>query len=288
MKRKGGVRLIGLFGSPVGHSLSPAMHNAAFKALGLPWTYLPFEVRPSVFQAALNAVKALGMPGCNLTIPLKELSLRYLDEISEPVRLIGAVNTVENRDGVLRGHNTDGEGYIRSLIEECGIVLQGKNVLIVGAGGAARGIAFSLIRRGVGSISVCNRALDFYRAKRLIRDIKRAFPGAHLACLPLKEGALKRIFPSVDLLIHATPMGTGGKGVVPLPLGELKREAVVSDIVYNPRVTPLLRQALDIGLRVHHGIGMLLHQGAMSLEIWTKRKAPLDIMRKALCKNPLS
>jgi len=286
MKRKEVMRLVGLFGCPVGHSLSPAMHNAAFKAVGLPWTYLPFEVRPSGLQAALNAVKALGMPGCNLTIPLKEISLRYLDELSEPARFIGAVNTVENLNGVLRGHNTDGGGYIRSLIEECNeecnIVLHKKNVLIVGAGGAARGIAFALMKKGVGSISICNRAVDFYRAKRLVRDIKRAFPGAKLAVIPLKEKALARIFPSVDLLIHATPMGMGGKGVVPLPLEELRREAVVSDIVYNPRVTPLLRQALNLGLRVHHGIGMLLHQGAMSFEIWTKRKAPLNIMRKAI------
>lgn len=275
-------RVVAIFGYPVRHSLSPAMHNAAFKALGLPWTYIPCEVRPSVLRAALDSVRAMDMPGCNLTIPLKEKALKYVDTLSDPAQLTGAVNTVVNRKGILAGYNTDGEGFVQSLKEELGFDPREKKIVIIGAGGAARGIAFAVAMKGAGFIGIVNRHEG--RAKRLERDVAGAFSHIELFSGPPRDRILHGLFHRADLLVHATSVGMEGKGVLPLPLEELRENVIVSDIVYRPYMTRLLRRAQGLGLRVHPGMGMLLHQGAVSLGLWTHRRAPIDIMRKTLKK----
>jgi len=283
MEISGKTKVIGIFGDPVEHSLSPLMHNAVIKELGLDMVYVPWRVRPAMLEVAIMAIRALGIPGVNLTIPHKEKVLKYLDEIDDEARITGAVNTVVNDNGALVGYNTDGAGLAMSLYEEHAFSPEGKNITIIGAGGAARGIAASMAMKGAGRICIANRTPD--RAENLAHEFSNEIAAAAFVAVGLEGGALKEILSNTDLLVNASSAGMNGVNNLHLPLEALPKEAIVSDIVYKPIQTTLLLDAVKLGLRVEDGLGMLACQGAMSFSLWTGHSPPAAIMKKSLKKE---
>ena len=276
------TKTLGIFGYPISHTLSPAMHNAVIKALGLDMVYLPFEVKPSNLKEAINGIKSLGIIGVNITIPHKESVIRFLDDISEEARLVGAVNTIVYKDRKLVGYNTDGSGYMASLKEELGFNPKSKRIIIIGAGGAARGILAALATQKPKSITVANRTLS--RAVSLIKAFKGKFRDTRFEAINLDDNMLKMSFNSVDLLINTTSVGMKQGKALKIPLETLPKIAIVSDIIYNPLETLLLKKAKKLGLTTHGGLGMLVHQGARSFKLWTGMDAPMNVMRKAALK----
>lgn len=276
------TKTLGIFGHPISHTLSPVMHNAVIKALGLDMAYLPFEVKPPNLKEAINGIKSLGIIGVNITIPHKESVIRFLDDISEEARLVGAVNTIVNKDRKLVGYNTDGSGYMASLKEELGFNPKSKRIIIIGAGGAARGILAALATQKPKSITVANRTLS--RAVSLIKAFKGKFRDTRFEAINLDDNMLKMSFNSVDLLINTTSVGMKQGKALKIPLETLPKIAIVSDIIYNPLETLLLKKAKKIGLTTHGGLGMLVHQGARSFKLWTGMDAPMNVMRKAALK----
>ena len=276
------TKIVGIFGYPIGHTISPVMHNAAIKALGLDMVYLPFEVKPSELREAIKCIKSIGIIGVNITIPHKEAVIKFIDDVSEEARHIGAVNTIVNKDSRLIGHNTDGYGYITSLKEECNFNPKGKNIAILGAGGAARGILVALSVKKPKTIIIANRTLA--RAISLIKAFKGKFPETKFEAVDLNKDILKKYFKDIELLINTTSVGMKKNETVEIPLELLPKTAVVSDIVYNPLETLLLKKAKKLGLTTHSGLGMLVHQGVKSFKLWTGMDAPIEVMRKAALK----
>ncbi len=272
--------LTGVFGDPIAHSLSPAMQTAAFRRRRLHYVYLKFRVPAPDLQAALRGAALLGFRGVNLTIPLKEAALRLVDVLTPVARNTGAVNTVTfGGPGRIEGHSTDGAGFLRAFHEAWKTGVRGEKVLLLGAGGAARSVAFALASAGVRAISLCD--LDGKRLARLLRDLRdRAKFRARGAQCPLPR-IDDRMLDGVTLVVNATPLGMDGRSV-PLMPGLLAPAMRVVDLVYNPAVTPLIRMARRRGLRCINGEGMLVHQGALSFERWTGRRAPVAAMRHAL------
>lgn len=271
----GKTKIVGLFGYPVEHTLSPYMHNAAFESLRLDYCYLPFRVRPEDLKTAVNAIKALNMRGMNITIPHKEAIIPLLDELDKEADLIGAVNTVLHEDGRLIGYNTDGKGFIRSLKEEGGIIPKGNRILIIGAGGAARAIAFSLAIEGAEKIFIND--IITQKAKELSSAIIAKTSSEAIYIKDLKEGIEK-----VNVIINATPLGMKKEDPLPISPELLSQRLFVYDIVYNPPETSLLREARSKGAKALGGLGMLLYQGALSFKIWTGQEPPMDVMKKAI------
>jgi shikimate dehydrogenase len=274
----------GIFGFPVAHSRSPAMHNRAFEALGLDARYVPFAVAPEHLGDAVRGARALGIRGWNVTLPHKTAILPWLDEVDPVASAIGAVNTVIRDRDHLRGTNTDAEGLTRALLE-AGATLAGTRATVLGAGGAARASVVGLARAGAGRINVAARQRD--RAEALVNELRGSLPGVVLAACDLAESSLTAVFAETDLLVQATSAtldGTpaAGRFTDGLPLGLLPATALVTDLVYKPLQTSLLRAAADRGLNTLDGLGMLLHQGALAFELWTGRTAPLAPMRAAL------
>ncbi|MBI5809806.1 MAG: shikimate dehydrogenase [Deltaproteobacteria bacterium] len=285
MRITGQTKITGIFGDPVGHTLSPSMHNAAFEALGLDWVYVPFHVRAkpaSSLKEAVLAVRSLDMAGVNVTIPHKERVIRYLDDVDEAARHIGAVNTIVNRDGRLVGHNTDGAGYLLSLREETGFIAKGKNIVVLGAGGAARAVLYSILAAGPSTVVIANRTIK--RADTLADEFRERFKAVDIKTVDLRKEIVERRSSGAHLLVNTTSLGMTGFEGLDIGVDSLSPEAVVSDAVYRPLETGLLRRASERGLKTHCGLGMLVRQGALSFELWTGEKAPLDVMRKAALK----
>ncbi len=282
MKITGSTRVAGIFGDPVEHSLSPAMHNAAFDSMGLNMAYVPFHVGAGtlkVLKGAVAGIRALNIFGVNVTIPHKQKVIKYLDAVDPSALAIGAVNTIVNKDGALHGYNTDGSGYLLSLREELGFTPENKNIVLLGAGGAARGIFFSLIHGKARSIVIANRTLK--RAVRLASEFKSHAGGTEIKTTGLKKNLIKPFAADADLIINTTSLGLMGHGKADLPLEDLPSKAIVSDIVYRPIETDLIKDARKMGLPTHTGLGMLVHQGALSFELWTGLTAPVEVMRAA-------
>ncbi|MCL6612379.1 MAG: shikimate dehydrogenase [Peptococcaceae bacterium] len=285
----GKTRVCGIFGHPVGHSFSPAMHNAAFDHLGMNWVYVPFPVRPPGLPAAVEAVRALDLAGVNVTVPHKEAAAGLMDRLSPAARLSGAVNTIVNDGGVLTGHNTDGEGFVRALEEEAGIGAATGPALILGAGGAARSVALALALSGSPEVIVANRSGD--RAAGLCELIKSTGCAASVLNwpgLPERGDGDCRDWAAVlgraRLVVQTTPLGMHPREgeVPPFPFNLLNAGHVVVDLIYNPARTGFMERCRAAGARVFNGTGMLLHQGAMAFELWTGKTPPLEVMRSAL------
>ncbi|MBI3610951.1 MAG: shikimate dehydrogenase [Nitrospirae bacterium] len=276
----GRTTLVGIMGYPIRHSLSPLMHNAAFEALGLDCRYIPLEVKPRQVRSALNALRRLGFRGFNVTIPHKRRILSFLDRLTPEARFIGAVNTVEIRNGRLIGHNTDGRGFYRAFAEATGRSLRGKRTLILGAGGAARAVAFQSTLEGAASVAVANRSLA--RAAGLIRDLRRRTRRCAVSVLPWTDAALTWGVGQADVVINATSVGMSPTDPPLLLSRVLRPDQIVCDLVYQPPITPLLREARRAGATAVGGLGMLVHQGALAFEIWTGRRPPIEIMQEAL------
>jgi shikimate dehydrogenase len=275
----GHTRLYGLFGHPVHGSLSPALQNAGFRALGINALYLAFPVHPEQFAIAVRGLVAAGLAGFNLTVPFKLEILPLLESVTPEAQAIGAVNTVRcdaGPQGVrLTGTNTDGLGFLRSLERDLHCDPRGKRVLLLGAGGAARGIAHALLHAGAAKLWIANRTPD--RAEALAAALRPAYPHAEVEALALDRTDGLR----PQLLVNATTVGMGDRKS-PVRLAAVQVEEAVADIVYHPAETPLLSEARSLGLACTNGIGMLLYQGCAALEFWLGRPAPEDAMSEAL------
>jgi len=259
------TQLYGVIGSPVGHSLSPSMHNAAFSALQLNAVYLAFEVAD--LQGCLAGVRALGIRGLSVTIPHKEAVMPLLDSLDHRAACIGAVNTIVNRDGKLVGYNTDGSGALRALEDR--ISVAGRTCLLVGAGGAARAIGF-VLKEGGASITVANRSAE--RGQALARFLGCSF-------VPLAQ--LPKI--AADLLVQTTPVGMAPQAdQCPVPEDVLRTGMTVMDIIYNPLETRLLQIARSRGCRTINGLAMFVYQGAEQFRLWTGLQPPIEEMQQAV------
>ncbi len=281
MKIEGTTKIIGVFGYPIKHTASPAMHNAAFEALGLDYVYLPFEVRPQRLEEAAKALISLNIVGVNVTIPHKETVCPHLDEISREAELIGAVNTIAVRSERLIGYNTDGQGFIASLKEDGGETVQGKTLLVLGAGGAARAVAIQAALEGAGRISITDMLEE--RAEKVASHIEKNIPSCKVGVVPRDK--VQSTLKDADFLINATPVGMKPEDPLIIDPDWLFPHLLVFDLVYNQGETRLMKAAREKGCRVVGGLGMLAHQGAISFQLWTGRKAPLEVMRGALEKK---
>jgi shikimate dehydrogenase len=281
MKINGEIKVYGLIGYPVKHTFSPAMQNAAFESLGINAVYLPFEVKPKDLKTFLASAKSTGVGGFNVTIPHKEKVLEYLDGIDKEASLIGAVNTIVNRGGKFKGFNTDGRGFVVSLKEEFGILPKGKNFFIMGSGGASRAISFSLALNGARRIVLVDTIGK--KAVNLARSLTKKTSCEAIA-IKRDRRAMKELIFNSDVFINATPCGMKSAGPRIIEPEFLHRSLSVYDIIYNPRATKLLRDAKNRCAQTSNGIGMLLNQGAVSFKLWTGKKAPVGVMRKALNK----
>ncbi len=289
----GKSQLYGIVGMPLSHSLSPLMQNAAFVAANINAVYVPFRIVPERLLEAMKSLGWAGLSGFNLTAPYKQLILPLLDEMTPEAKTVQSVNTVlcghkENRIH-MRGHNTDGLGFLDSLKEAQGWQSKNKRVLLLGAGGAARSIAFSMIKDGCSQLWVANRTVK--KATLLVADMQQYF-GHHAtnnltSRVPYIQAISLRDTDQLtaDLLINTTSVGTNNQSS-PVSLEKLNIQEMVVDIIYSPLETPLLKQAKKIGLKHLNGLGMLLHQGAHTFHFWTNKTAPLEVMRKSLvCTN---
>ncbi len=286
----GRTRICGIIGCPVGHSFSPAMHNSAFKHLEMDWVYVPYQVEPADLPAAVAAVKALNMAGVNVTVPHKQAAACLVDELSPDARLSGAINTIVNSENKLIGHNTDGEGFIKSLEESTGILPKHCAALVLGSGGAARAVSVALALNKSPEIFISNRSLTKAAA---LADLINNNTGCRASVLPWPKDypagfedkdkwleVLKKVF----LVVQTTPLGMHPreKESIPFPYELLTPEHTVVDLVYNPSYTRFMEQCSMYGARVFNGIGMLLHQGAIAFKLWTGIEPPIEVMRKAL------
>lgn len=285
----GRTQLVGLIGWPVEHTLSPAMHNAAFELLGLNWRYVPLPVAPGQVDAAVRGLAALGFRGANVTVPHKQAVMAVLDSVSPDARALGAVNTIlidrcPDGTATMSGHNTDAQGFIGAL-RQGGFSPEGRNALVVGAGGAARAVVFGLLGSGSVEIVILNRTQA--RAQALVSDLGSVgVPGAdpglqrksRLHALPLTPETLVECARTADLLVNATTVGmwphvdrsTWPDGV------SIPAHLTVFDLVYSPLETRFLRQARRSGARTIDGLGMLVRQGALAFALWTDRGLAID------------
>lgn len=253
------MKLFGLIGCPVHHSLSPLMHNDAFQTLHIDAHYHAFHVEPHMLKEAVQGLKALQCAGFNVTIPHKTAVMEYMDELDETAKQIGAVNTVVNERGKWVGYNTDGEGFVRALCEQMNVQLCGARILLVGAGGAARGIYFALLQHHVSAVDVCNRTAG--KAEAFIKKEKSDV-------YSLEEGEER--LAEYDIVINTTSVGMYPHvEAMPISLRNLKKDTIVSDIIYNPLMTKWLQEAKEKGARVQNGVGMFVYQGALAFEKWT-------------------
>jgi len=278
----GSTRLVGVIGWPIEHSLSPVMHNAAYELLGFDWVYLPLPVRDSAdIPAVVAALRALPFVGFNVTMPYKQVMLELCDEVAAQARLAGAVNTVQVVDGKLMGYNTDGRGLLESLRDDAGFTPEGKRAVVLGSGGAAGAIVAALVLAGVAHMTIVSR--DPAHADGIISRLTPHARNTELVVVSAGEEA-GPLVKAADLVINSTPLGMRPGDPMPLQPEWLHSGQVVSDMIYNPADTPLLRAAVAAGATPLGGLGMLVAQGAISLEIWngdSTISAPRGVMREA-------
>ena len=269
----GGTHVVGIIGWPVSHSLSPAIHNAAFAAASLDWTYIPLPVRPEGLRSALIGLVPLGFAGANVTMPHKTEAAELIQRLSEDASLLRAVNTIAVRGGELEGHNTDVAGFDRFLRRDAGFDPAGRAALLYGAGGAARACALALARAGLARLTVAAR--DEARAAPLVKMVEAL--GVPVALVRLGETSDL----VTDLVVNATPIGGPDAEQVLPSLPHLGPDVLVIDLLYDPPSTDLQRRAREAGATAFGGLGHLLEQAALSFELWTGTPAPLEVMSAA-------
>lgn len=277
--------LFGIFGYPLGHTLSPAMQEAAFVHQGIKAYYLALELDLSDFRQTMRWLSRLQLKGFNVTVPYKEEVLPYLDDLTPEARAIQAVNTVFIQGRRWVGANTDVYGFLRSLKEEGKFSPRRRKALIFGAGGSARAAIYGLAKEGIQRIQIANRSR--WRAKKIIRDMSTLFPRTEFKMIPLQKEYLSKSLNEVDLVINATSVGLSAQDPVLVkpswvPKADSRKRLLFFDLVYRPSRTPFLKIAESRGHRVLNGRGMLLFQGARAWEYWTGKKAPVHVMRRTL------
>ena len=280
----GKTSIVGLIGYPVSHSISPPMHNAGFAELGLDWAYIPLPVPTepkSRVSEAVHGLRALGLRGCNVTVPHKQKVIPYIERLSTAVEAIGSVNTIRiEEDGTLFGDNTDAPGFIRDLGGN-NVVLPGMNALVLGAGGSARAVVFGLADAGCASITILNRTRA--KANTLAATMQRYFPQCKIRSGSAPND-IAQYASGANIIINSTSLGMT-PNVDTTPWDEaiaFRPDQVAYDLVYNPAQTRFLKKASDDGAKTINGLGMLVWQGAISFEIWTGQDAPVEVMFEAV------
>lgn len=275
----GKTRVVCIIGNPIGHSLSPLMQNAAFAASNLDYVYVPFAVVPENLERAVAGLKALGVCGFNVTIPHKTAIIPFLDRLDESAEAAGAVNTVKVCENGLTGHNTDGDGLVDSLSTDLDFYPGPGQILVVGAGGAARGAIAALCRSGAKRIVICNRSIE--NARAVMSDMKNRYPETFIDVVSRNQVS-EECLASTSLLLNTTSLGMNGERIEGINPAHLPKSAKVYDMVYSSSATPLIKEASDGGLRAANGLGMLVAQGERAFEIWTGQRPPEGVMRQAL------
>jgi len=279
----GHTEIVAVIGDPIEHTLSPAMHNAAFDALGMNWVYIACHVKPAGVRDAVEAVRALNWRGMNVTVPHKQAVMEGLDELSDAAKAVGAVNTIIHRDGKLSGDNTDVYGILRAIHDGAGVEDPPEHVVVLGAGGAARGIIYALTTlEAVRKVTILNRTVE--RAERLATE----FGGdTEIVAAPLDVDSARRALRDAGLVINVTNLGRGEYANLS-PIGDdwncLHDSLVCIDSNYSPPRTMLMKQIERVGGRAYNGLDMLVYQGARSFELWTGITPPIDVMRNAIVK----
>lgn len=275
------TKLTGLIGYPLIQSYSPVMQNTAFQECKLNKIYIPIEVEPNNLETVVKGITKMNFDGFNITKPYKIDIIKYLDEIDEYASLIGAVNTVKISNGIIKGYNTDGTGFLRSFKENTGTNIEGKNVFILGSGGAARAVAITMALNKAEKIYISNRTYE--KAISLAGDVKKS---GNCIAIPMEYKEMEKAINDSHVLINTTSVGMFPNiDESPLNKNLLNETLIVCDIVYNPLKTRLLKDAEEKGCKIVPGLSMLVYQGAEAFEIWTDMKAPIDIMFKVVENN---
>lgn len=278
MEITGKTKVCGIIGDPVLHSMSPVMQNAAFKAAGLDYVYVAFAVSSESLDQCATSVRTFQIRGLNVTVPHKVGVMETLDDVDPLAMHIGAVNTIVNTDGRLVGYNTDGPGFMRAL-EEAGLHVAGKKIVMLGAGGAARAVAYSVAEAGA-HLTILNRSVE--RAEALAHEVSGT-RDEHVGYAPLEHACLREKLAAADVLVNTTSVGMSPDiESTPCPAELLREDLCVCDIVYHPLRTRLLTEAEAAGATTIGGAEMLIHQGAQAFELWTGVAAPVDAMRRAV------
>jgi shikimate dehydrogenase len=273
------LKLYGIFGHPLAHTISPAIQNRAFDVCGLKSLYFPFERTPARFRFLMRNLKTLLLDGFNVTVPFKETVIPFLGHLTPEARQIGSVNTVKKEGKRWVGHNTDLWGFESGLAERR-FNPRDKSVVVLGAGGSARTVVFSLAKKRARTIVIANRTKS--RAVRLLRALQYQFPNVSLSATSLRDGKFRQAVSNSDLIVNATKVGLRRRDPLLVPKQLLpKKRALVYDLIYNPRETKLLRVARKCGHHVQNGETMLVEQGAKAFEIWTRQKPPIIQMKRA-------
>jgi shikimate dehydrogenase len=273
----GKTRVCGVIGDPIAHTLSPIMHNAAFEARKLDYVFLAFRVKSSEISNAVDGMRALNIRGLNVTMPHKSVVMEHLDRIDLSAQLVNSVNTILNKENLLFGFNTDGIGALKAL-KENGVELKGRKILLLGAGGAARAIAYALAKEA-DELSVLNRTVK--PAQILVKLLEKTL-NKKVTIGSLSFSDVRQNLKDSDILVNATSVGMKPYAdLSPVPAKLLRRDLAVMDIVYNPLETKLAKEAKAAGAKVVSGVEMLIYQGAASFELWTGKPAPVDVMRQA-------
>ncbi len=275
----GKTNIYGIIGHPVTHSLSPLMQNAAIKACQLESVYVPFDVKPENLQDAVNGLRCLGIRGFNVTIPHKTDIIQYLDCLDPSADAAGAVNTVLNSNGHLTGFNTDGNGLLKSLAEDLDFIPENSTVVMIGAGGAARGAVAALCCNGAKKIVIINRTIK--KAHELSNIFSKNYPSTVFECCSPDEGVTEFMF-SADLLLNCSSVGMKNESFPYLDFTGVSKDLKVYDMIYSPQFTPLLIEAAKNNFRFSNGLGMLAGQGELAFEIWNGFLPPLGLMKKTL------
>jgi shikimate dehydrogenase len=265
----GKTKIIGIIGKNIENSLSPLFHNQIILKHSLNFCYLPFQVAETNLGKAIQGIKALNIRGVNITFPYKEKVVKFLDEVEKSARRIGAVNTIVNNKGILAGYNTDVIGFKKSLQEDGKFAIKGKKAVILGAGGAARAVVYSILEEGIEEVCIFNRTLE--KAKKIEQDFSSFFPESSIYVFPLGEEYLKDKIEEVHLLVNATSLGMSPK-IDNTPLHDEKLfhpNLLVYDLIYHPAKTLFLRQAERAGAKIINGLPMLVYQGIESFYLWT-------------------
>ena len=280
MQMTGRTQVLGIFGDPVEHSLSPRMQNAAIQAGNLDAVYVPFRVTKAQLCDAVRGLRAMGMRGVNLTIPLKEAACSLVDELDEQARLTGAINTIVNDNGRLKGYNTDGDCLLKALKLELDVEVPGRRVMLLGAGGACRAALVALCQSGAAWVGIANRTEE--RSQALIAEFTEQFKGTTLARFPLSEALSAACPEPVDLLVNTSSIGLKGEAFGFPVSGCVRPGGSVYDMVYMAEATPLVRDARQAGLAAADGLGMLAGQGELAFGLWFGMAPQQDVMRRAL------
>ncbi|MEK3709399.1 shikimate dehydrogenase [Bacillus sp. FSL K6-1005] len=266
-------KLYGVIGNPIAHSMSPDIHNAALKDLGLDGHYHAFKVEEDSLEDAVKGIRALGVQGINVTVPHKVSIMDHLDHIDESAKVLGAVNTVRREGDKLVGYNTDGEGFVKSLMRILDKPISELSFLMIGAGGAARAIFTTIVRDNPEKFDICNRTIE--KAKQLTESAP-SFRNVEVLSIKEAEERLEQY----DVIIHTTSVGMyPNVEDIPLSLQRAESSAVVCDIVYNPIQTSLLKEAKQKGLKTLDGVGMFVEQAALSFRLWTGHEPDVEKMR---------